>query len=309
MIPSFPIFRKLKLEDKGLIDQFTKDFPPYSDFNFSSLYCWSIKDNTLISILNNNLVVQLNDYITDEEFFTFLGTNRVLETANILLDESVNKHTPPSLKLIPEVNLKSQFDITNKLLVVEDRDNFDYIYSIDDLVELKGNGLSVKRNFINRFERLYNFTHRLLNLDDLSIGEEITDLFEVWRNNGHKNIDGIKNELEAIRKAVYDAKFLNLVSVGLFIDGKLVAFSVNDILLGGNAINLFEKADTNFEGVFPTLRYITATHLHKMGCQFLNHEQDLGIPGLRKSKMSYHPVYFLKKYQICKKINGVGASS
>ena len=64
MIPQFPEFKSLELSDKKDIESFTKRFPPYSDFNFVSMWSWDIKEEIRISQLNGNLVVRFTDYLT-----------------------------------------------------------------------------------------------------------------------------------------------------------------------------------------------------------------------------------------------------
>ena len=43
MLPEFPQFKKLELSDKEEVEKFTSKFPPYSDFNFVSMWSWDIK--------------------------------------------------------------------------------------------------------------------------------------------------------------------------------------------------------------------------------------------------------------------------
>ena len=73
MIPGFPEFKKLELSNKEEIENFTSKFPPYSDFNFISMWCWDIKGETRISKFNNNLVVRFTDYLKGNPFFSFFG--------------------------------------------------------------------------------------------------------------------------------------------------------------------------------------------------------------------------------------------
>jgi hypothetical protein len=64
MIPQFPKFKKIDLADLKEIEQFTKQFSPYSDYNFISLWAWNINDAVCISKLNGNLVVRFINYLT-----------------------------------------------------------------------------------------------------------------------------------------------------------------------------------------------------------------------------------------------------
>ena len=302
MIPTFPKFINLTFEHKPFIEKHISKHPPYSDFNFTSLLSWGNED-TAISELNGNLVIKFRDYLTNEPFYTFIGINKVNETIRVLLDESLKNNLHPKLKLIPEVILKADSKIVEQFQITEDRDNFDYIYLLEEAREFKGNIHRAKRNFINRFKRLYNSKHILLDLSDSSIQKQILDLFKHWQTLKGVTNQEVENELSAIKKLLLFAKDLNLVCIGVYVDNKLSGFSVNEVLTQGYAMNLFEKADTNYQGIFPYLRHISAVYLLDMGVKFLSHEQDLGIEGLRKSKMSYNPNFFLKKYTVAHRSN------
>ena len=52
MLPTFPEFKPLELSDKNDVENFTSKFPPYSDFNFVSMWCWDIKEEMRISLFD-----------------------------------------------------------------------------------------------------------------------------------------------------------------------------------------------------------------------------------------------------------------
>src|SRR5574343_1109613 len=99
MIPEFPNFKNLELSDKKSIDNFTKKHPPYSDFNFTSMWVWNTTEEIQISILNDNLVVKFTDYLNGDHFYSFLGTNKIKETTNILLDYTEKTNNKAELRL------------------------------------------------------------------------------------------------------------------------------------------------------------------------------------------------------------------
>lgn len=302
MIPKFPKFINLSIKHKPYLEEHIVKFPPYSDFNFSSLISWG-DEQTAISNLNGNLVIKFNDYVTNEPFFTFLGTNMVNDTIKILLEEASKNGLPPHLKLIPEAAIKADPDIFEKFDIEEDRDNFDYIYLLEEAREFKGKKHRDKRNFINRFKKLYQSSHKIIDVSNPEIQKQLLNLFFYWQRLRGREKEEVENELLAIKKIFEFSKNLSLICIGLYINKKLVAFSINEVLSDGYSMNLFEKADTNYQGIFPYLRHITSVYLLELGSKFLSHEQDLGIEGLRKSKMSYNPHFFLKKYTVKRKLN------
>lgn len=295
MIPKFPQFIKLSLEHKPHLAKHILKYPPYSDFNFTSLISWG-GEEAYISELNDNLVVKFRDYVTNEPFYTFLGVNKVNQTIKTLLGLHPNK-----LKLIPEVVLKADPKILESFAVAEDRDNFDYIYSLEETREFKGKKHRDKRNFVNRFKKLYRSSYKQVCLADPKNQQKILELFHHWQKLKGIKDEEIRNEFLALKRVLNLSGDLNLICLGIYISNQMVAFSINEVLADGYAMNLFEKADTTYQGIYPYLRSITAIYLLELGSKYLSHEQDLGIEYLRKSKMSYNPHSFLKKYTITHK--------
>ena len=91
----------------------------------------------------------------------------------------------------------------------------------------------------------------------------------------------------------------SLIVTGIFIEEFLAAFWVLEDIGNGYAISHFEKANLDkYIGIFPFIKKKTAEILHKRDLVYVNLEQDLGIPGLRKNKKSYYPQHFLKKFTV-----------
>src|SRR4051812_16029246 len=101
MIPKFPDFKRLEISDRADVEAITKQFPPSSDFNFTSMWCWDTHGEIRLSQLNGNLIVKFTDYLTGEPFFSFVGTNKVNETAEKLLELSKKEALVQKLKLVP----------------------------------------------------------------------------------------------------------------------------------------------------------------------------------------------------------------
>lgn len=305
MIPQFPKFKKLEITDKKQIESYSKTHPPYSDYNFFSLYSYNTKDSAEVSFLNDNLVICFQDYVSGETFYSFLGTNKIKETIDTLL-AFAKKHSSSSLKMIPEVVIQQDKDLKRDYQIEEDRDNFDYILSIDDLVNLNGNRVRGKRNFVNRFKKHYPQAQTvLIDIIDSKIQKKIKKLFIVWEERQEKTKSETEIEFIAIQRIMNLAVKTShmLISIGIYIENELIAFSINEIVHDEHGVIHFEKADTNYIGAFSYLKHMTARMLQERGCKHINYEQDLGIPGLRKAKEAWQPVHYLKKYIISPKQN------
>ena len=300
VLPEFPKFKKLEISDKEAVEKITSKYPPYSDFNFISMWSWDIKGDMRLCQLHGNLVVRFTDYVTGEPFYSFLGDNKVNETAEALLQLSTEQGLEPKLKLIPEIVVNR---LDSKFKVIEDRDNFDYIYKNEDLANLLGNKFHDKRYLYNKFKKYYRDDKMLIssNIGDSTI-KDILKLDEKWAMcKIEKSLKcDIKNETEAVKKfftsidQFSNSKFLFL---SLYIKEDLVSFSISSIINSDYVLCHFTKGDVEYKGVYEYMITDYGLNFSKIAT-FMNYEQDLGISSLRSSKNSFNPSCFLKKYVI-----------
>jgi len=297
MIPQFPEFKRLELSDKAAIEKITSQYPPYSDFNFVSMWSWDIKGEMRISILNKNVVVRFCDYITGEPFYSFLGNNRVNETAKEILHIASIEKVSPKLQLIPEVSSK-ELDET-LFYVLESREHFDYIYYISELYACHGSKYATQRNLLNRFIKKYaDIRVEILPLHKAT--KDILELNKRWNTSKIlKNIDEIelRNETIAIER-IFNMTSSDLVTVGVYQNEELIGYSISEILKEGYALCHFAKADTSFFGVYSFVMNQTCKMLLSQNIVYLNYEQDLGFPYLRHSKMAFRPKSYLTKFVV-----------
>lgn len=298
MLPKFPEFANLDLSHKDVLQEIANRFPSYSDFNFVSLFTWDTDNSVMISSLNENLVIRFKDYLTGDSFYSLLGTSKIDETIKVLLEYSKKQGENNELMLVPHsVAMKVSGD---QHIVIEDRDNHDYLLSVADLVEFRTNKYRGKKNLFNRYQRLHGEKTETKSLD-LSIPENRAELERVlqdWQLSRNKDNQEVRNEFIAIKRALENAKILNLQAYGLFVDHKLAAFTLFEILPNKVAVIHFDKADTRYVGIFEHLKHSFAKHIASLDIETINYEQDLGLEGLRRAKESYHPVDYLKKYRI-----------
>ncbi len=302
MIPRFPQFKTLSLEDREAIEARTHTFPSYSDFNFTSLWCWDIHHKREISLLNDNLVVKFTDYETDEFFLSYLGMKETEQTALTLLAYSEFIGLPACLRLVPEISVH---DIAhNELAVRTDSENFDYIYLTARMAALSGNQYKSKRHAAESFAKKHpEHTFEMLPLSELATQEAVRSIAAGWRN--HKNVStddqSIIHEAEAIENVFLLAKEKDDLLAGLVrVDGIASAFTIEEVINGTVSIGHFWKTSEQSMGEYEYLASETASYLTDRGVTYWNWEQDLGIENLRASKSSYRPSDFLKKYTINK---------
>ncbi len=299
MIPEFPIFKTLELADQADVEKFTSKFPPSSDFNFAGTWSWDIRNKMQISQLNNNYVIRFVSYLTGEPFYTFLGTNKINETIEELLINSIKEGMEPAIKLIPEYcNVGIN---TKRFRVEEDRDNFDYIYDLEEQRSLPGKKFSKKRNHVSTFLREHPTARAtILDLANEKIQEECIALFHKWALGKFAKDENFElhEEIIVIEKLFMAVDKFNLVGVGVYIENQLAAFCINELTDSEYVMAHIAKANVFIPGVSAFLMHKTADLLTGYNKRYMNYEQDLGVEALRQAKERFRPAFYLKKYSL-----------
>ena len=176
---------------------------------------------------------------------------------------------------------------------------FDYIYLLQDVIELEGSANSSKRRIYKKFLREYGeYGAAGLDLRQPANRERVTELLDIWyRQKGFNEIDA-GHERMALNKLLAQAENFDLSAVGVYYEDQLIGFYASEIVGPEDAIGHFKKGDYRYGGIFEILAIENANHLLQAGCKYLNEQQDLGLKGLRRSKLSWNPARFLKKYKV-----------
>lgn len=265
------------------------------------MWSWDVKEEMRICEHNGNLVVRFTDYITGKPFYSFLGDNNVEDTVTALLLLSKIEGIDVILKLIPEHTIEELRKLgCVGLKIEEDRDNFDYIYDVENLVQMSGGKFATHRKHVRFFEKNNNPIIKDLDINDVTIKSEIINLFGEWRaNKSDEFSDEFENEFKAFARFLTISENSNHKAIGIYSQDKLLAVSLVEHVGDIYHMDHFQKTLTSIKGINPYLMNTLAKMLHNKNIKFLNCEQDLGLPGLRENKESYIPIRHLKKYVIC----------
>lgn len=175
-----------------------------------------------------------------------------------------------------------------------DRPGSDYIYSATELASLKGRKFEKKRNHLAKFRRTYDYTYEIIDLHNIA---ECVAISDQWRiANAAQVGDSVNLEFSALKRAAANYEQLGLLGGLIRIDGKPVAFAIGEEINPKVFLVHFEKALDGYDGLYAAINNEFADH-HLTKYQFVNREEDMGVEGLRKSKLSYHPVLVLEKYR------------
>ena len=296
MIP----FKDITLADKDTITSFTmKSDRRNCDLSFSNLCSWRFLYDTQFAVVDNFLVFK---FWAGEQlaYMMPVGTGDLKAVLWELIEDArkENQHfcmlgVCSNMRADLEAILPEQFTFT------EDRDYADYIYLRSDLSTLKGKKFQAKRNHINRFRNTYpDYEYTPITPDRI---QECLDLEAEWcKVNNCDQQEGTGNERRALIYALHNFEALGLTGGILHVNGKIVAFTfgmpINHETFGVHV----EKADTSIEGAYAMINYEFANRIPEQYI-YINREEDLGIEGLRKAKLSYQPATILEKYMACLK--------
>ena len=182
-----------------------------------------------------------------------------------------------------------------------DRDSFDYIYAIDDLADLKGRKYQRKRNHINRFRQNYpDYTVEPLT-DENTLDAVL--LLQKWYADRElaDPLADFQMEQAAIFKALRNRSELGVEGLLLKHNGRTLAMTMGSHLSETTFDVQFEKALEEADGAYPTINQEFARYLRAKypKLQWLDREDDLGLEGLRKAKLSYEPHHLIEKHWAC----------
>ena len=174
------------------------------------------------------------------------------------------------------------------------RDGHEYVYAIDDLAELKGKKYQPKRNHINRFLLEYPDA-RILPMNDETL-PDAEALANRWYQRRTDEEDAGMEHV-ALGRAFANYKELGLEGLVMYVGEQVVAMTMGSFLSEDTVDVHFEKADTDYTGASAVINRAFARHIRDKypAVKFLNREDDMGLEGLRKAKLSYHPHHMVEK--------------
>ena len=190
-----------------------------------------------------------------------------------------------------------------KFEVTELDDLKDYLYDGNAMRTLAGKKLHKKKNRLNGFLKTYEgrYESRRICCSDR---QEVWQFMEKWRQQkveSYENEISLDYEVAGIHDILKNCSAFNVPMAGVYIDGELKAFTVGSLNERENmAVIHIEKADPEINGLYQFINQQFLVHEFP-DVALVNREDDVGMPGLRKAKMSYYPVDFARKYSVKKK--------
>ncbi|MCM8812858.1 MAG: phosphatidylglycerol lysyltransferase domain-containing protein [Candidatus Omnitrophica bacterium] len=265
-------------------------FPPeISEYTFTNLYAWRESYRFAVCRFRRHVLIRtLSPEGISPVFFPPVGPEPAVIVSEVLrARQGYFIRIPEAVARVIEQN--------RVIKVIEDRDNADYLYSVSALIELAGRRYDGKRNLIRNFQRNYQAEYVRLNGTD---SDEVSAFEERWCADKHcDEVTGLSQERRALREMFLHFSRFHLCAGGIRIGGVLCALAVGQRLNPQTLVVHILKADAGKEGLYQAM--VQEFLRREAGdVPLVNLEQDLGIPGLRQAKQSYHPVGFVRKYRL-----------
>lgn len=283
-----------------------------SDSCIANLFLLQKKYNTQLKIHKNILF----RYYTGDENRTGYGFPIPLKadsnTANpdflktalefIFEDTSSQNHTPAFCLVTQEQ--KNQIDsclakyFPNRHISWKtNRDDCDYIYLRENLAELPGSHYQKKRNHISRFNRTYGTNWEFKAFPENPVFDDILNVAQKWfEEKDGQNNPILQLEHQSIKYALENAELLRLRGGVLYIKEEAAAMTLASPISDSVLDVIYEKCTEEHErnGAYAVINQQFAKRNNSF--LYFNREEDMGVEGLRKAKLSYKPSMILEKF-------------
>ena len=294
-VPAFPDHRPLELSDQPIVRRVLEQDPgEVSDLTFACLWIWRRTLPVEIALLDGALVVVVRSEGCSSYALPPLGGADPVATSRRLLEGLRSLEGPTvSLRLVPETLARSLE--RSGLAVEDDRAAADYVYRTGDLIELPGKRYDAKRNWVRRCLAAHDC--RYVPIEGAVVAECAAYMEEWCVDRACLEDADLCAEASAVREAFAAWNELGLRGGAIRVSGRVRGFAVGEPLSPTMGVQHFEKADANVPGLYQVVAQWFAREV-LAGFEWVNREEDLGNPGLRKAKQSYHPDRLVRKFVV-----------
>lgn len=289
-------FKKIELCDKEKLEPFFKAANELTcEISFANLLVWQPLYNNCYCIEDGMLF--LKSY--DDNLVTYslpfgdmaCGMQKIIEHCGGL----------PNIWAQGGVRFDKFKELYGKFYdIYESRNEFDYIYNSSDLINLSGKKYHSKRNHISSFSKQHNWHFEEITPDNI---EKVKKCAEIWYGENADRMDEeLKTEMAGTQLMLDNMDRLGIKGGAVLVDDKVVAFTLGSEI-NAQIYNIHtEKAISGFDTAYTVINREFAAQ-NCTNYKYINREDDLGIEGLRRSKLSYKPEIILPKYICTKKEN------
>ena len=295
-------FQKLDPANKAAYNEFLLNCGQRGcEYNFSNLYLWG---RQRAAFLGDNLVFfsQFNQRCV---YLFPLCRGDVKEVIDAIIHDAHTRDIPCRLTSLSHEDcdlLESLYP--DQFRFHHDRNSFDYLYNIEDLATLKGKKFQKKRNHLNKFKQLHpQFRVEPINEENTPLVEDLLARWYKSRLEADPSADFYMEQV-ALSRALRHGEDLDMEGLVLMDGDEILAMTLGSFLSNNTFEEQLDKAID--DSAYVAMCSSFAAHLMEKypDLIYLNREDDLGIEGLRKSKLAYNPVMLIEKHWACLKEDG-----
>lgn len=287
-------FKPVTLADRAFFERHYTLYPQiHSSNTFTNMICWNDFAHYRYAYVNGSVILSsTTEGVT--KFRPPIGPRDpglMRELLKLALD--IGDDTP--ITLINPDTAQWLYEIDPNLVLVPDRDHFDYVYKAEDLAKLAGKHYHKIRSHIKKFRNNYRHT-----VEPITPGnqEELINFLDKWCElKKCESGSFLEHEIEATSYAIEHLSELSLQGLLIRVDSEVEAVSLFERLNADTAVIHFEKGMNEYEGIYKVINLATAEILAGE-VKYINRESDLGVEGLREAKMRYHPDHMVEVYSL-----------
>lgn len=284
-------FKNVTIDDIDIYREYMKNNKEFSCENsFVNLLVWQCAYNNMMAIDEGQLFIKSGP--PERQSFR-LPKGGDLDKGIKKIEQYCKDKSPIFWIQQGENFSKLNDEFKEKYEMTEYRDASDYIYLREKLATLSGKKYHSKRNHINSFSKKFNWHYEEITPHNV---DKIKECADKWYN---ENTDKRDKFLDCERKGVSlildNMERLGAVGGAIFVDGQAVAFTIGSPISSEVFDVHIEKALSDYAECYTVINNEFAKRLTDY--KFINREDDMGLEGLRKAKLSYKPEILLKKYR------------
>lgn len=288
-------FSKISPEDIERYNKYREKAPSNaSEASFTTLFIWDGYYNLECSENGEFFFLRFNVKNRAPSYFFPIGDGDIKRAIDELSEYAEAKGEKLAFRLVSKENKDKLISLYGDRFSVKDsRDSFDYVYLTEKMISLSGKKLHSKRNHLNYFFENYDFVYR--RVEDEKLLQSCAQKAYDWVSSKEKN----KNSFElGAMKSYFENYFeFNQTGAVLEADGDIIAMSFGEKISDDTALIQIELANENYRGAYQAINKLFCEN-EWSGFTYVNREEDMGIEGLRKAKMSYQPAFLVEKYYL-----------
>lgn len=288
-------FEKISLKHKKQADAYLCATQyGMSESSFSSLFLWGEVYHTELAFQDDLLFVRIG-IEGNLRYMLPMGNGDLKHGLALIREDAERNGCEPSLIAVTDrMRERLESIVPNTFDYQPARDSFDYIYDPQELIALSGKKFHQKKGHVNRFVKEYGdrFSYEVIGKENI---DEVMAFQEKWFLENRDRIPNLETEQKMLARLFVHYFDLGVIGGLLRVGEEIVAYSVGTRLCRQTMLVQVEKGNIAYHGVYQMMNRQFVLH-NSEGVVYWNREDDAGVEGLRRAKLSYQPIFLLRKY-------------